>query len=301
MNSVILSPSTLLEYQHNAWQGATDGTPWMQRTLIRLVKVLPLWLMYGVMALAIPFYVLFDVGGRRASYRFFRKRIGYGPLRSALHVFKNMYNMGKVVIDRFAAYAGMRFTMECNNLNVLHDKEGAFLTLSSHVGNYEMAGYMLRTPKPMKVLVYAGETATVMQNRGRLFGNGNITMVPVMPDLSHLFTLNAALSEGEIASLPADRSFGSRKTFRLPFLGADASFPAGPFTLAVQREVPAVAIFGVKTGRKKYRVILEDLPLPQGSTPQEKARSLAVSYVESLERVVREVPDQWYNFFDFWK
>ena len=81
----------------------------MQRTLIRVLRLLPLHLAYGLMAFAIPFYVLFDGRGRKASYRFFHRHIGYGPLKALWHVFVNMYNMGKVVLDRFAAYGGHRF------------------------------------------------------------------------------------------------------------------------------------------------------------------------------------------------
>ena len=68
------------DYGHTGWQGSTDGTPWMQRTLIRLFRVLPLGVLYGCMALVIPFYMLF-AKGFRASYRFFRKRMGYPAVK----------------------------------------------------------------------------------------------------------------------------------------------------------------------------------------------------------------------------
>ena len=37
--------------QHNEWSGKTGGLPWMQRSLIAMFRVLPLWLLYGVMAM----------------------------------------------------------------------------------------------------------------------------------------------------------------------------------------------------------------------------------------------------------
>lgn len=288
---------------HKAWRGSTDGTPWMQRSLLTVVRVLPLWLTYGIMASAIPVYVLLDGRGRKASYSFFRRRIGYGPVRSMLHVFRNMYNMGKVVVDRFAAYSGKRFGMVSKDLDKyykLANADGAFIMLGSHVGNFEMVGYMLQSPKPTKALVYAGETATIMQNRGKLFSQSNIEMVPVQSDFSHLFVLNAALASGEIVSLPADRMFGSKKSIRLPFMGEEASFPAGPFTLAVQRDVPVIAAYVMKESRKCYRIILDRLEMPQEGTSAQKMEALARAYSQSLERVVRTWPDQWYNFFDFW-
>ena len=284
------------EAAHSAWRGTTDGTPWMQKSHIGLNRISPLWFLYGIMALVIPFYVLFDGKARRASWSFFRKRIGYGPLKSAWHVYLNMFNMGMVVLDRFAAYAGKEFRIDIEEPNIYpiwcQDKEG-FAILSSHVGNYEIAGYSLHSPKRMNVLVYAGETATVMANRERMFDSTNIRMVKVQEDLSHLFQLNNALADGEIVSLPADRVFGSSKAVKCSFLGADATFPAGPFTLVHSREAKALVAFSVKTGLRSYKAMFHPI---EGNSVQE----LAQAFASELETVVRQWPNQWYNFYDFW-
>ena len=275
----------------------------MQRTLIRLFRVLPLGVLYGCMALVIPFYMLFREGFK-ASYRFFRKRMGYGPVKSFFHVYLNEYEFGKVVLDRFAAFSGRKFDMEVPRMDLfeaLCAGEGGFIQLSSHVGNYEMVGYSLISPKRIHALVYGGETATVMQNRALLFGETNVRMVPVSEDLTHIFSLNNALADGEIASLPGDRVFGSQKTVSCRFFGEPAPFPAGPFTLAVQREVPILCVFVMKESRRKYTVILERLPEPEGTSRQERVQALADAYATTLESVVHRYPDQWYNFYDFWK
>ena len=275
----------------------------MQRTLIRLFRVLPLGVLYGCMALVVPFYMVFSAGFR-ASYRFFRKRMGYNALKSFVHVYRNEFEFGKVVLDRFAAFAGKKFDVEVPRMDLfegLCGREEGFIQLSSHVGNYEMVGYSLVSPKRINALVFAGETATVMQNRAVLFGETNVTMVPVSEDLSHIFALNNALADGEIASLPGDRVFGSQKTLQCRFFGDQARFPAGPFTLAVQRDVRILTVFAMKEGRRKYKVLLDILPEPEGETKQDRIQALADAYAARLEAVVRACPDQWYNFYDFWK
>ena len=275
----------------------------MQRSLIRMFRVLPLGVLYGCMALVIPFYMLFRKGFK-ASYRFFRKRMGYGAVKSFLHVYKNEFEFGKVVLDRFAAFAGRKFDMDVPRMDLFQELcagEEGFVQLSSHVGNYEMVGYSLISPKRINALVFSGETATVMQNRALLFGETNVQMVPVSEDLSHIFALNNALADGEIASLPGDRVFGSQKTVECRFFGAPAPFPAGPFTLAVQRDVPILCVFVMKEGRRAYKVLLEMLPEPEGMTKAERIQALADAYAGTLEAVVRQYPDQWYNFYDFWK
>jgi predicted LPLAT superfamily acyltransferase len=275
----------------------------MQRTLIRLFRLLPLGVLYGCMALVVPFYMLFGKGFK-ASWRFYRKRMGYGPLKSFFHVYANEFAFGQVVLDRFAAFAGKKFNLTAPRMDVFQELcagEEGFIQLSSHVGNYEMVGYSLRSPKPINALVFSGETATVMENRATLFGGNNVRMIPVSEDLSHVFALNNALAGGEIASLPGDRVFGSQKTVRCRFFGEPASFPAGPFILAVQRDAPILLVFVMKEGRRDYQVLLQRLPEAEGASKQERIQFLADAYAAALEAVVRRYPDQWYNFYDFWK
>ena len=278
-----------------------DGTPWMHRALISVARVLPLRVVYGFMALSIPVYVAVDGRGRRASYAFFRQRLGYGRLHSALHVFRNMYNMGKVIIDRFAAYAGRQFNMVGDH-RMLYDAlcpDGSYMLLSSHVGNYELSGYMIPTPRPVKTLVYAGENDVVMQQRSRLFSGCNVEMIPVKADMSHLFALNDAFQNGEVVSVTADRSMGSSKVLRCRFFGEDTSFPAGPFTLAVRREATVYAVFVVKESVRRFRAVVELLKA-DGDNYSAKVQSMAQAYASALERVARAYPDQWFNFYDFW-
>ncbi len=291
--------------QHNEWSGKTDGQPWMQRSLIAMFRVLPLWLLYGVMALVIPFYMIFNRKGYQAIYGFFRKRMGYGPLKAFGNVYLNHFRFGQVILDRFGAFAGKKYQFECEGLELMEHLESlpkGFLMLSSHVGCYEMVGYSLKPKtKKMNALVYAGETATVMENRQRVLGRNNIQMVPVKEDLSHLFALNAAIDNGDIVSMPADRIFGSQKSVECQFFGAKANFPLGGFAMAVQKEVPVLAVFVMKIGMKKYRVFLKSVECDSQAKKRDQMTQLAQGFATQLEDIVRRYPTQWFNYFDFWQ
>ena len=275
--------------------------------MIGMFRYIPLRLSYALMALVIPFYMLFDRRGFRASYRFFRRRLGRSALHALSSVYANEFRLGQVVIDRFAMYAGKRFEVVSDDMPLyerLAAGEPGFLQVSSHVGNYEMAGYLLHADyKRIYALVFPGETETVMTQRARMFDRANIEMVPVSPDMSHLFTLNNALSEGNIVSMPGDRIFGSRKSFTCDFLGAPARFPAGPFMMAAGRSIPVLAIFVMKEAVRRYRIFIRqagadlDAALPS----RVRAQAMAAEYAARLEAVVRRYPTQWYNFYDFWQ
>ena len=273
------------------WSGKTDGTTWMQRSLVTMFRFMPLLPVYGIMALVVPFYMLFRREGYLAIYHYFRQRWSYSPLRAFFGVYHNHFLFGQVVLDRFAAFAGKQYHCEIEHLerfNQLADSNQGFLMLSSHVGCFEIGGCMLTSQKTVNAVVFAGETSTVRTGRENLLTNHNMRLIPVRDDMSHLFAINAALDRNEIVSMPADRVNGSSKAVRCSFLGAEASFPRGAFALAKAKGVPILAVFVMKEGMKRYRFFLERV-------------DDATQFASALESVLHRYPAQWFNFYEFWK
>lgn len=252
----------------------------------------------------VPATMLVNAPARRAIYHYFRQRWHYGPIKAIWMTMCNHCAFAQVVIDRFAMYAGKRFEMDIDGFGYfdrLVHRPGGFVQLSSHIGNYEIAGYSLvAKDKRFNALVFGGEKESVMSNRNRMFTGNNIRMIPMSADMSHLFLIDAALANGEIISMPADRVFGSQKTYEIDFLGAPAHFPQGPFQLAAMRNVPVLFVAVMKQSSNLYRIIVRQIPVSDESNAKVRARNLACSYVAQLEEVVRQHPAQWYNYFDFW-
>lgn len=286
------------------WQGTTDGTSWMHRSLIAMMKVIPIWIMYFFMGLAIPVYMVVNRKAFRAIYHYFRRRHGYGPSRAFRSSWLNHCTFGGIIIDRFGAYAGKKFKVEVPDMPIysgLASRPEGFLHVSSHIGCDEMAGYSLTAGKRINALVFGGETETVTENRMKMFGGNNIRLVPIGDDMSHLFALNNALADGEIVNIHGDRVYGSSRTVRCSILGADAELPLGPFMLAAMREVPAVSVFVMRTGYKKYKALLHRLDEGlDGLGRQARAEAMAQVYAADIDRVLREYPLQWFNFYEFW-
>lgn len=290
---------------HSDWKGTTGGMPWMQRTLINWLGWMDQRIVYGVMAVVILFYMLFGHKAYCAMYHFYRRGMKKGVCRSFVLVYMNHFRFGQVIIDRFAAFGGKRFQFKFDEQQLAEYKElgrrdEGFVQLSCHMGNYELAGYSMRQEcKTMYPLVFMGETETMMMNRQRMFGDNNIVMVPVSEDMSHIFTLNNALRDGNIASMPGDRVFGSPKALRVSFMGGEADLPMGPFQMAVTRELPLVPVFIMKEDWKTYNVFSyichPDTTLNKKSQMQQMAQQFADIMVEMIHRY----PTQWFNYFEF--
>ena len=286
------------------WAGTTYGNEWMHKWLIRILRYIDVRFLYLFVAVLIIPVCLVLNPSRSIAYRYFRQRIGYGRLKSAWKTYVNHCLFGQVVIDKFAMYAGKKFHIEIENydayIHLTKQKEG-FLQLSAHIGNYEIAGYTLTCQdKRINALVYAGEKASVMRNRDRMFADTNTRMIAISPDMSHLFEIDEALSNGEIVSMPADRSSGSSKYIEHEFLGAKARFPLGPFSVATMHGYDVLAINVMKASLRSYKIYVTPLPYDKTATRQEQIRQLSMAYANELEKRVRQYPTQWYNYFDFW-
>lgn len=287
------------------WAGTTYGNEWMHKWLIRMLRYLDVRILYLFVAVFIIPACLVLNPSRGIAYRYFRRRIGYGRLKSAWKTYVNHCLFGQVVVDKFAMYAGKKFKIEIegyDKFTELTKHQEGFVQLSAHIGNYEIAGYTLVCrDKRMNALVFAGEKASVMRNRDKMFAGTNINMIAIQPDMSHLFEIDQALQDGEIVSMPADRINGSPKYLEHDFLGAKARFPLGPFSVATIRALNVLTVNVLKTSATGYKIYVTPLPYDKSATRQEQIRQLSKAYVAELEKRVKQYPEQWYNYFEFWQ
>lgn len=290
--------------EERQWKGRTDGLPWMIRCLVAVMRVVDRRVIYCFMALIVPFYMLFNHKGYISIYRFFRRRLGFGPLKSFCKVYANHFRFGQVIIDRYAAYAGKKFsyTIDGNELFLkLMESDGGFVQLSSHAGSFEMVGYGLTSDlKRINGLLFAGESQVMKDFRRSILASHNIGLIEVDGTMSHIFAMNAALDRGEIVSMTGDRLLGSPKALKCMFMGAEAKFPMGPFALAVQKEVPMLAMFAMRENARNYKVFVRRIESDAELPLRARMTAMAQRFAAELEEIVRLYPTQWFNYYDFW-
>ncbi len=290
--------------EERQWAGTTYGNGRMHKLLIQSLRYIDARLLYLFSAIFVVPVCLVLNPSRKTAYHYFREIHHYGCWKASWATYINHCKFAQVVIDKFAMYAGKKFDVEVDGLdkfNELAAQDEGFLHLSSHVGNYEIAGYSLVSDrKVINAVVYAGEKASVMENRNNMFEKTNIRMILMKPDMSHLFEIDNALCNGDIISFPTDRNHGSARSLEMMFLGKKAHFPQGPFTVATMRGVNVLAVNVMKEGWNKYHIYVTPLPYDKTLSRKEQIRQLSEAYVAELEKRLRQYPTQWYNFYEFW-
>ena len=278
----------------------------MQETLIRWFKHIDTRWCYWIVLLWVPGSLLFQPKATRGAWRYWRQRQHKNVLQACYWMLRQYFAFGDVIMDRFAAYAGQQFDIRQDDsegvMARLQDGDSGFIVISSHVGNQELAGYFTHSKKPMRVLIYTGDTATVNANRERLFRETGLSFIPMEQDGSHIFEMHQALERGEILSIHGDRSFYGGRTMRTRLLGAEAAFPEGPFRVAAMERVPVVTMFMLREGHQRYTLRICPLSKPEDAdlTRDELSQALLMRFAASLEKVIANRPEQWFHFYDFW-
>lgn len=276
----------------------------MHKHLIRFLRFTDLRILYVFSAVFIIPVCLVLNRSRHTSYVYFREILGYKRLKAAWNVYVNHYRFAQIVIDKFAMYAGRKFSLVeegTENFQRLADAPEGFLLLSSHIGNYEIAGYSLKSEnKEIHAVVYGFEKESVMKNRDSMFSKTNISMICLREDMGHLFEIDNALCGGDVVSFPTDRFMGQAKSLECNFLGRSARFPQGPFSVATMRGLDVLAVNVMKEKWDTYHVYVTPLCYDKGAGRKVQMQQLLQAYVAELEKRVLQYPAQWFNFYDFW-
>lgn len=286
------------------WAGTTMGNSWMHEKLISILRHVDTRVLYAFVDIFVIPVCLLTMNSRRTAYRYFRKRHGYGRFRSAWATYVNHCKFGAAVVDKFAMFAGKKFDIKIEgqeNFAELEKRAEGFVQLSSHIGNFEIAGFTLKSQrKTIHALVFGGEKASVMAQRNRLLRQHNIVLIPTQDDMSHIFALNNALADGHIVTMPADRIVGSTKSVEVNILGAEAKLPIGPFLTPAMRGLDVLVVNVMKTSAKGYTIFISRLEYDHSAPRDEQVKQIAHAYAAQTDKMLKMYPTQWYNFFDFW-
>lgn len=291
------------------WQGKTQGGKFGLKPLLFFFKIIPLSVGYFILWFIIPFYIVFARKGYKSIYHYFRTKRKLFPLKSFFKTFQNHYRFGQILLDRFALFAGKKnvFSVEVEGNEIITDliakKEGGII-VSSHVGNFEIAGYLFSMGNSkMHGLIFGEENPTMLQFRNEILAKNKISLIPVSPDLSHMFTIMNVIKKGEFVAIPGDRSFHGTRIQPCKFLGKETNFPTGAFNIADKLNVPVISLFVMKSGRKTYKIYIKHIePKIENKykTKQDKVTGHLECFVKEVETIVKTYPEQWFNFYDFW-
>lgn len=258
------------------------------------------------------YYTLTSPRARRGLRRFYA-RLGRSEV-SFVRLYLHMLRFVRCALDAFFLVSGktspFRVTRTGHrHLEALRDaKQGAIL-LGAHLGSF----YAMRTQgaeerMPLYALMYTGNARVVNEALAKLDPEGAARVLEIDPagGIDSMLKIKELIEQGALIAILGDRippNATPERIVRVPFLGADAAFPVGPFMLAATLKCPVYLTFGISRDPDTYDLYCEPFAervvLPRGDR-QRAVIEHVTRYAQRLEHYARKAPDNWFNFYDFW-
>ncbi|MCC6462372.1 MAG: lipid A biosynthesis acyltransferase [Saprospiraceae bacterium] len=288
-----------------SWEGKSKGTPTGYKIFVWILRRFGIRPAYWLLRVVAFYYFLSSWKTSRAILQLYRQGLGMGLGAALVLLYQNYYRLGQTLIDKVAVMAGLgsHFQNQSQGLEHLETiaagQQGGIL-LSAHMGNWEIAGHMLKKlNRKINLVMYDGEHQAIKQYLNSVTGNKSFNIIVISPDNSHIFKIASALGNNELICMHADRYVAGAKTISTAFLGRPAKFPEGPFLLGAKLRAPVSFVYALKTSDTVYSFSAsppKEIYLDADNTPQHLLRE----FVAELEAKVRAHPEQWFNYFPFW-
>ena len=253
------------------------------------------------------YFLLFSARAHRAS-RHYLQRVLSHPVRWR-DIFRHYHSFSVTILDRIFFLTGrhQHFDIHIHGEELLQQvlEKGGCILLGSHLGSFEVLRTLAvaRTELPIKVLMYEDNAEKINAALAPLNPAVAKTVIPIGRPES-LFQVQETLAAGGLVGILGDRLSLEEKQVRCRFLGAEATFPAGPLLLAGILHSPVIIFFGLYRGGRRYDIhfelLAEEITLGRGEQRQNAVAEWTQRYAERLEHYCRLAPYNWFNFYDFW-
>lgn len=289
-----------------SWSGKSKGNKLGYRIFIKVLRFFGVAPAYFLLRFVAAYYVVFSRSSNRQIRYLFHNRLNISGIEIVKKILANYYWFGQSIIDRIVMMSGIKNQLTFNFDDEVHfnkmiaDGKGGLL-LSAHLGNWEIAGHLLkkRFSTPINIVMYDGEGQALKQYLTGVTGQRNAHIIIIKDNLSHIYEIMEALNNNEFVCMHADRFLPGNKTLSVNFLGAAAKFPLGPFALASKLDVPVSFVFAIKQSATHYHFSATPGTIYRNLADVSETRVLK-EFICVLEEKVKAYPTQWYNYYAFW-
>jgi len=173
---------------------------------------------------------------------------------------------------------------------------------TAHVGNWDISGRALHaTGRPIHMVMAREPNETTQEYARRSREQVGVQVIFSDSSVFSAFNMIRALRDNEILAIQIDRGNGEPNSpaRQVEFFGAQATFQEGPFHLARLSGAPVVPVVTLRRGLRHYEIMLGEPLYVSRTVPGDAERAL-LDAVRFFERMIRENPDQWFQFSPFW-
>jgi predicted LPLAT superfamily acyltransferase/uncharacterized protein (DUF2062 family) len=271
-----------------------------------IMKSLGLRFAYFFLNFVVLYYVLFSLRTRRAFTEYWKiTHPALGFWRRQSRIYQQVLVFAKTLVDRGyqKGHTDLVFQYELDSstddfISQLENSKKGILAVASHLGGWELAMTLFaRVPTDKKMIAvmhgipgqFAHDSDNGRKSEVIYFNLGENTILKVKD----------ALGRGQVIGMMGDRPVARSNEMR-PFFGKLALFDTTPLRIALACQSDIYFVFALKVETKKYKVFTFKPTASLAAGKELQVQEVLDQYIQSLEKVIRDYPEQWFNFFPFW-
>jgi predicted LPLAT superfamily acyltransferase len=291
------------------------GSYWLMKLTAVGARLLGRRLLSPILYGVVMYFFLFGRTARRSAWQY-QQRLADWSAQPALRpshwrVFGQFMAFADALLDKLDVWNGKLRLEQIEVIDPallrpqLRGERGQML-VGAHLGNLEVCRALaeLGEQVTMNVLVHTRHAERFNRLLGEA-GASNLRLIQVSElDPAIMLQLSQRLERGEWLAIAGDRvPLHGARTVEVDFLGYPAAFPQGPWLLAGLLKCPLNLLFCLKQ-HGRYQVILEPFAAAiewRRSQRDQVIAEWAQRYAERLGHYCLQAPQQWFNFYPFWK
>jgi len=203
------------------------------------------------------------------------------------------------IFDRFVSRINPNdLSFKTEGLDAMEELKDGGIVLFSHVGSWASAAHCLKDElQTMHIVMRENikEDIKKVEKDTKRDNEENVRIIDLNQGaISANIQIANALINKELVALMVDRIVDDRQAVEVEFFKSKVKINKTPFDIAKRLKKPIVAIFVMNKGIKEYNLTLHII---DGKDIEEMAQN----YINVLEIILNKYPNQWYNFYDFFK
>ena len=302
-------------------QLAERGGAWGLRLLYGIYSLLGARVTRWALVPVVAYFFLTGATARRASLDYLKRvRAFSGGDPSSVgwrDSFRHMMAFAQSGLDKLVAWMGDLPAEEVIFPNrsafdaLIASGRGALL-IGAHLGNLEMTRALVARDPRIRVNAvvftdHAQRFNRVLAKANASFGVNLIQVSHFGPDTA--IVLRDKIERGELLVIVGDRTPPAEngRVSKVDFLGKPAPFAQGPFILASVLDCPVFLFFCLREqvgSTARHQIYFEPfaqrvhLPRPKRAA---HLQAYCQQFAQALQSYCLMAPEQWFNFYDFWR